>query len=136
ARSDDPSTGSGRRLDPVLVAGVHFELAQRLGLDRLMTRISALPREDRWSTMARAALRDDLHTAHARLTAQVVARAAAPGAAAADPAGAADALVGAWERATPASGDARSTLRSVLTGSTDLAKASVALRVVRNLVGD
>ena len=88
-------------LDPTLVARVHLGLAQQLGLDRLMIRITALPREDRWSTMARAALRDDLHTAHARLTAQVVARGAVPGAAAQDPAGAADALVHAWERATP-----------------------------------
>ncbi|GAB2574510.1 NAD-glutamate dehydrogenase [Microlunatus antarcticus] len=135
ARVADPSTGAERRMDASLVAGVHFELAQRLGLDRLMTRISALPREDRWSTMARAALRDDLHTAHARLTAQVVA-AAGPAEDVAEPARAADELVAAWERATPASGGARSTLRSVLTGPTDLAKASVALRVVRGLVGD
>ena len=130
------TTARTEGLDPVLVAGVHFELAQRLGLDRLMTRISALPREDRWSTMARAALRDDLHTAHARLTAQVVAHAAVAGAPTADPAASVDELVGAWERATPAVEGARSTLRSVLAGSTDLAKASVALRVVRGLVGD
>ena len=84
----------------------------------------------------RAALRDDLHTAHARLTAQVVARGTVPGAAAQDPAGAADALVHAWERATPDVVAARATLRSVLTGTTDLAKASVGLRVVRGLVED
>ena len=122
-------------LDPTLVARVHLGLAQQLGLDRLMIRITALPREDRWSTMARAALRDDLHTAHARLTAQVVARGTVPGAAQ-DPARAADALVNAWERATPDLVAARATLRSVLTGTTDLAKASVGLRVVRGLVGD
>ncbi|HEY0239573.1 MAG TPA: NAD-glutamate dehydrogenase domain-containing protein, partial [Friedmanniella sp.] len=131
------TTARGADLDPTLVAGVHFALAERLGLDRLMTRISALPREDRWSTMARAALRDDLHTAHARLTAQVVARWAAPGAErSTDPVRATSELVDAWERATPASVDARATLRSVLSGSTDLAKASVALRVVRGLVAD
>jgi len=124
-------------LDPTLVARVHLALAQRLGLDSLMTRITALPREDRWSTMARAALRDDLHTAHARLTAQVVTQGGVPGTglAAEDPTRAATDLVDAWERATPSSGAARSTLRSVLTGTTDLAKASVALRVVRGLVG-
>jgi glutamate dehydrogenase len=85
--------------------------------------------------MARAALRDDLHTAHARLTAQLVGRTAVPDAGAEDPAAAADELVDAWERTTPGSGSARSTLRSVLTGTTDLAKASVGLRVVRGLVG-
>ena len=122
-------------LDPVLVARVHFALAQRLGLDRLATRVTALPREDRWSTMARAALRDDLHTAHARLTAQVVAGGVSPEALADDPARVAAGLVDAWERATPGVAEVRSTLRSVLAGRTDLARASVALRVVRGLVG-
>ena len=42
-----------------------------------MQRILALPRDDRWQTMARAALRDDLHAVHAQLTAQVLARTSA-----------------------------------------------------------
>ena len=131
------TTAAAEQLDPTLVARVHLALAQQLGLDRLMTRITALPREDRWSTMARAALRDDLHTAHARLTAQVVAHGAISGTdAAVDPARAVTHLVRTWERATPGFSAARSTLGSVLTGTTDLAKASVALRVVRGLVGD
>ncbi|HEX6522503.1 MAG TPA: NAD-glutamate dehydrogenase [Streptosporangiaceae bacterium] len=53
-------------------AEVYFDLADRLQIDRLRDRITALPREDRWSTMARAALRDDLYAAHASLTADVV----------------------------------------------------------------
>ena len=60
-------------LDPVEVARVHFALGERLGLPALVQRILALPREDRWQTMARAALRDDLHAVHAQLTAQVLA---------------------------------------------------------------
>jgi len=51
---------------------VYFDLAERLQLARLRDRITALPREDRWSTMARAALRDDLFAAHASLTADVL----------------------------------------------------------------
>ena len=47
-------------LDPVEVARVHFALGERLGLPALVGRILALPRDDRWQTMARAALRDDL----------------------------------------------------------------------------
>jgi glutamate dehydrogenase len=39
----------------------------------LVTKILALPRDDRWQTMARAALRDDLHSVHSALTAQVLA---------------------------------------------------------------
>ena len=59
-------------LDPAEVARVHFALGERLGLPVLLQRILALPREDRWQTMARAALRDDLHAVHAQLTAQVL----------------------------------------------------------------
>ena len=60
-------------IDPLEVARVHFALGERLGLSMLVARILALPREDRWQTMARAALRDDLHAVHAQLTAQVLA---------------------------------------------------------------
>ena len=51
-------------LAPEDVARVHFALGERLGLPVLLQRIVALPREDRWQTMARAALRDDLHAVH------------------------------------------------------------------------
>ena len=57
------------------VAAVHFALGHRLGLDRLLNRIVELPRDDRWQTMARAALRDDLHTVHSRLVAEAMATA-------------------------------------------------------------
>ena len=53
-------------------AAVYFALADRLQLGRLRDLIVALPREDRWSTMARAALRDDLYAAHASLTSDVL----------------------------------------------------------------
>jgi glutamate dehydrogenase len=53
-------------------AEVYFDLADRLQITRLRDRITALPREDRWSTMARAALRDDLYAAHASLTVDVL----------------------------------------------------------------
>jgi len=53
-------------------AEVYFDLADRLQITRLRDRITALPREDRWSTMARSALRDDLYAAHASLTQDVL----------------------------------------------------------------
>ena len=56
-------------LDPVEVARVHFQLGERLGLPMLVGKILALPRDDRWQTMARAALRDDVYAVHAQLTA-------------------------------------------------------------------
>ena len=45
-------------IDALEVTRVHFALGERLGLPLLVSRILALPRDDRWQTMARAALRD------------------------------------------------------------------------------
>jgi glutamate dehydrogenase len=53
-------------------AEVYFDLADRLQISRLRDRITALPRDDRWSTMARGALRDDLYAAHAALAKDVL----------------------------------------------------------------
>jgi glutamate dehydrogenase len=59
-------------------AAVYFALAARLQLGQLRDLIVALPREDRWASMARAALRDDLYGAHAALTRDVVASGTTP----------------------------------------------------------
>jgi glutamate dehydrogenase len=53
-------------------AEVYFDLADRLQIARLRDRIITLPRDDRWSSMARAALRDDLYAAHAAMTRDVL----------------------------------------------------------------
>ena len=53
-------------------AEVYFDLADRLQITRLRDRITALPRDDRWSSMARAAIRDDLYSASAALTRDVL----------------------------------------------------------------
>jgi glutamate dehydrogenase len=60
----------GRSVDET--AEVYFDLADRLQISRLRDRITALPRDDRWNTMARGALRDDLYTAHAALAKDVL----------------------------------------------------------------
>jgi glutamate dehydrogenase len=124
------STASRTGQDPLRVARVHFTLAQRLGLDRLLGRIVELPREDRWQTMARAALRDDLHGVHAQLTGQVLLAGGGPSSDRSP-----DDLVRAWERATPSAAESIRTLRSICSGRADLARVSVALRVVRGLIG-
>jgi glutamate dehydrogenase len=69
------AASAGRPIEET--AEVYFDQADRLQITRLRDRITALPREDRWSTMARAALRDDLYAAHASLT-QDVLRASGP----------------------------------------------------------
>jgi glutamate dehydrogenase len=120
-------TASQSGVDVLKVAELHYTLGQRLGLDRLLARIIELPREDRWQTMARAALRDDLHAVHAELTAAVL---ATNGAATK---GARDVVLG-WERSNAAVPESVKTLRSITSGRPDLARASVGLRVVRRLL--
>ena len=65
-------TAYREELEPAEVARLHFALGERLGLPSLVGRILELPRADRWQTMARAALRDDLYAVHAQLTAQAM----------------------------------------------------------------
>jgi len=115
-------------LDAVEVAEVHATLAERLGLSQFAAKIAALPRDDRWQTMARASLRDDFHAVHAELTAQVLA--------AAKPDEPAEGQVAEWE-----AGDsvvvsrATATLEEILADDeADLARLSVGLRVIRSMV--
>jgi glutamate dehydrogenase len=54
------------------VAAMYFQVGDVLRLDWLRDRITALPRADRWQTLARQALRDDLYRRHAALTARVL----------------------------------------------------------------
>jgi glutamate dehydrogenase len=65
----------GQRLGRLVeeVGSVYFALGERLELDWLSARIEALPRDDRWQTLARAALRDDWAALRATLTAEVLA---------------------------------------------------------------
>ena len=120
---------SGAELAPDEVARVHFALGERLGLPVLLQRIVALPRDDKWQTMARAALRDDLHGVHTALTAQVLRASSAEDSA--------PARIAAWEE-----GEAELVRRAADTleqicveEEADLARMSVGLRVVRGLLG-
>ena len=113
--------------DPRVVAALYFTISERYEIDRFLGRITALPRRDRWSTLARSALRSDLYGALASLTAKVV-RATPEGGAPVD-------RVAVWEqRYAEGLGRARATLTEIGAQETfDLATLSVALRVIRTL---
>ena len=115
-------------LDPLEVARVHFALGERLGLSALTARILSLPRDDRWQTMARAALRDDLHAVHAQLTAQVLAET--------DGGQPAPVRVADWEEDdSVVVSRAVGTLAEICADDhADLARLSVGLRVVRTML--
>jgi glutamate dehydrogenase len=108
-------------------AEVYFDLADRLQITRLRDRITALPRDDRWNTMARAALRDDLYSAHAALARDVL-EVTGPGSP--------DQRLAAWvERNDSAVRRAAQTLTEIWeTDRFTVATLSVAVRAVRTLV--
>ncbi|HEY0937132.1 MAG TPA: NAD-glutamate dehydrogenase [Trebonia sp.] len=109
-------------------AAVYFLLADRLQLGRLRDLIVALPRDDRWSSASRSALRDDLYAAHAALTRDVL---AAGGIAA----GTAE-RIAVWEAQNSAAvSRAAATLAEIWESNRfTFTTLSVAVRVIRSLV--
>lgn len=114
--------------DPLAVAEVYYDLADRLGITQLMDRIIELPRADRWQSMARASIREDLYAAHAALTADVL----AVGNGTATP----EERFKAWEEKNAAIlTRSRSTLEEIQgSDAFDLANLSVAMRTMRTLL--
>ncbi|MFK4102631.1 NAD-glutamate dehydrogenase [Streptomyces sp. NPDC019531] len=114
--------------DPMDVAEVYYDLADRLHITQLMDRIVELPRADRWQSMARASIREDLYAAHSSLTADVL----AVGNGASTP----EQRFKAWEeKNAPILGRARTTLEEIQgSDAFDLANLSVAMRTMRTLL--
>ena len=108
-------------LDVEEVAAVHFRLGDRLDLHWLRDRIVALPRDDRWGALARAALRDDLYSLHRGLTAEVLRHP--------------DHDADAWVDNNPATERCMQTLNEIRVGHVfDTTTLPVAVREVRNLL--
>jgi glutamate dehydrogenase len=109
------------------VIGLYFTLSEHFDVDRLLVRISGLPRGDRWTSLARQALRSDLYSVIAELTGRVYS--ASEGT---DPAQ----RIAQWEKQrTEGVARTRATLDEILhVEEVDLATLSVGLRVLRNLV--
>jgi glutamate dehydrogenase len=119
------ASGTGRDVEET--AEVYFDLADRLQISRLRDRITALPRDDRWNTMARGALRDDLYAAHAALAKDVLR---------ATTAGSPEERLAAWaQRNESAVRRAAQTLSEIWESDTfTVATLSVAVRAIRTLV--
>jgi glutamate dehydrogenase len=122
----DVANSTGESLDTT--AAVYFILGVRLRLHWLRRHIEALPRDNRWRTLARSALRDDIYNQQAALAAEVLSDTPDD-----KPV---DERIEAWVEANE--GPADRTLQ-VLTdinssGTFDLSTLSVALREIRNLI--
>ncbi|MFG2332331.1 NAD-glutamate dehydrogenase [Streptomyces sp. NPDC048604] len=114
--------------DPLAVAEVYYDLGDRLRITELMDRIIELPRNDRWQSMARASIREDLFAAHASLTADVL----SAGNGTSTP----EERFKAWEEKNAAIlGRARTTLEEIQgSDAFDLANLSVAMRTIRSML--
>ncbi|MEV8315178.1 NAD-glutamate dehydrogenase [Streptomyces sp. NPDC059900] len=114
--------------EPMAVAEVYYDLADRLRITQLMDRIIELPRADRWQSMARASIREDLYAAHAALTADVLA--------AGNGEDTPEQRFKAWEEKNAAIlSRSRTTLDEIQSSDAfDLANLSVAMRTMRTLL--
>jgi glutamate dehydrogenase len=111
------------------IAELHFALSAAFSVDDLLTAITQLPRDDRWSTLARAAVRHDVYAALSSITSAVLRSTpdSMPG----------EQRMAAWIAANAERVErARSTVEAALAREeVDLATLSVALRVMRGLPG-
>ena len=114
--------------DSTTVIPLYFTLSDRYDMDRTLLRITALPRGDRWTALARQALRSDLYQAIASLTSTVID--------ATDVGTPPQQRIQQWEEANAEGvARARTTLDEInAVEEPDLATLSVALRVLRNLI--
>jgi glutamate dehydrogenase len=109
------------------IAELHFALSDRFYIDEMLTAVTHLPRDDRWSTLARAAMRHDVYAALSAITTSVLRTT--------EDSLSADERADQWVEANSERVDrARTTVRAGLDRDTvDLATLSVALRVMRTL---
>ncbi len=114
------------------IMDLYWTVFARIGALKLLLRITALPRENRWEALARAALRDDVYSAVADMTISVMEMTKGADAESAD---SIERIV-AWER-----GHQEQLVRikdtfaeATRPGQTDIHSISVALKLLRTLV--
>ncbi len=114
--------------DEAEVADLYYALDARLGVDRLLTAVSGLERGDRWHSLARLALRDDLYGSLRSIVLDVLAGA--------EPGESTEEMIEDWESSNGSKlVRARAALDEIFaSGSLDLATLSVAARQIRGMV--
>ena len=119
--------GDITEIDAAEVADTYFALMDRLGTDSLLTAVSELPRKDRWHSLARLAIRDDIYSSLRSLCFDVLA--------VGEPDESGEEKIAEWEHISASRVErARSTLSEIReSGATDLATLSVAARQIRRM---
>lgn len=114
-------------IDAAEVADTYFALMDRLGTDGLLTAVSELPRRDRWHSLARLAIRDDIYASLRSLCFDVLA--------VGEPDESGEEKIAEWEHLSASRVErARRTLMEIQeSGDKDLATLSVAARQIRRM---
>jgi len=114
-------------IEPTEVADTYFALMDRLGTDGLLTAVSQLPRHDRWHSLARLAIRDDIYASLRSLCFDVLA--------AGEPDESGEEKIAEWEHTSASRVErARRTLTEIHeSGAKDLATLTVAARQIRRM---
>jgi len=114
--------------DPAEVADTYYALMDRLGIDALLTAVSQLDREDRWHSLARLAIRDDIYGSLRALCFDVLA--------VGEPDESGEEKIAEWEMTNSSRvARARRTLNEINEGEVqDLATLSVAARQIRSMI--
>jgi glutamate dehydrogenase len=113
--------------DGAEVADVYFTLMDRLGTDGLLTAVSQLPRTDRWHSLARLAIRDNIYSSLRALCFDVLA--------VGEPGESGEEKIAEWEHISASRVErARRTLTEIYeSGEKDLAALSVAARQIHRM---
>ncbi|MFE7423119.1 NAD-glutamate dehydrogenase domain-containing protein [Rhodococcus sp. NPDC057529] len=115
--------------DPDRVAELYYAVKDHLGINSLLQSVSGLDRTDRWNSLARMALREDLYSSVRAVTAEVLTLSTSPSASAGE-------RLRAWEDLNaPRLRQARVTLDEITASEVlDLARLSVAARQLRSMI--
>ena len=110
------------------VAPVYFATSEQFGIDAMLSRVTRLPRDDRWDALARGALRDDLYAVLESLTTSVLE--------ASDPGQTATERIAQWAKTNA---ESLTRARTALSGierieNPGIAALSVALRTLRGVI--
>jgi len=114
--------------DPAEVADCYFALMDHLGSDALLTAVSRLARDDRWHSLARLAIRDDIYGSLRALCFDVLA--------VGEPDENGEEKIAEWEMTNKSRvARARRTLTEIYEDEVqDLATLSVAARQIRSMI--
>jgi glutamate dehydrogenase len=125
----DISTDTGE--SPETLAPLYFVVSEKFGIDTMLSRVTNLPRDDRWDALARGALRDDLYAVLEALVRSVID--------ASDASDAGNEPAARYEQWAKANAEALTRARTSLAGierleRPNIAALSVALRTLRSVI--